>query len=370
MVPSPEAIKEWIEWRNSDHQCRVSVKEGTYGLVWIGENAPGISPPRFALKGFNPAKASKAPHSDARALFERELDKWLRLGIHRNVLPALGLEFVPPSGDTRFATQSEHAFPLVRMPFREGTVRDWIGKPHPAMEERLIAVAQLCNGLSWIYEEGISGHGDLKPENVLLKNIANLFAGQGEEPHPPILAWIVQVADLGWADIWEDFEGPEFARKAYRPYLAPERLEGEVRAVESDMFSVGVIAVEMLTGCHPAGKPTCEVDRWNDSKYSKWAREGRRLACEEAPLDIRALLDSCLSPQPKDRPRPREAVDRLCRVVRAGPRYDLKGTLDSWTQEARQANDLMQRRWELEELGRLGGHSLDEGSRSLRENFT
>ena len=85
--------------------------------------------------------------------------------------------------------------------------------------------------------------------------------------------------------------------------------------------------------------------------------------------DIRTLLDSCLSPQAEDRPRPQEAIDRFSRAVRGGLGYDLKATLDLWTENARQSHNHAQRRWELEELGRLGGNSLDAGIEELERHF-
>lgn len=337
--------------------------------MWVAELAANTHPPRFALKGFNPDKARKAPQGDARALFEREIGKWLRVGLHLSVLPALGLELVPPDGHLRHATRTEPGYPLVRMPFVERTMADLIGDPRPSMGERLSALAQLSNGLSWIYEQGISGHGDLKPENVLLEKFPKVLRGQEGEPQPSLPTWRVRVADLGWAEIWKDFEGPDFARKAYRPYLAPERLEGEVRDAASDIFAVGVIAVELLTARHPAGPPTSDVARWDGRKYSKWAREGLRLPVDEAPLDIRALLDACLAPRAEDRPRPEEIIDRLCRAASAGLRYDLKATLSLWTEHARQSNNAAQRRWALEELARVGGGSLDSAIEGLEVEF-
>lgn len=113
---------------------------------------------------------------------------------------------------------------------------DWhaqIGAPQSADEVRRILAAVL-RALAHLHSHGAI-HGDLKPGNVLL--------GRGG---------VVKVADVGMGCGNGEAIGP-----AGTPgYAAPEIWKGAQANVRSDIYSVGVMAYEALTGRHPFGGRT------------------------------------------------------------------------------------------------------------------
>lgn len=90
---------------------------------------------------------------------------------------------------------------------------------------------QTLQALSYLHRRGIL-HRDLKPDNILITN------GQ------------VKVLDFGLS-IRRDQETEVSGTLAY---MAPELLRGEPPTVSSDLYSVGIIAYELLTGRHPFDK--------------------------------------------------------------------------------------------------------------------
>ncbi|HEX5009147.1 MAG TPA: serine/threonine-protein kinase [Planctomycetota bacterium] len=107
-------------------------------------------------------------------------------------------------------------------------------------EKALALVPQMCEALQYAHDEGVV-HRDIKPENVLLDR-------QGR----------VRIADFGLAklagrgDVTLTSERQVFGTPHY---MAPEQMEA-ARDVDhrADIFSLGVVFYEMLTGRLPLGR--------------------------------------------------------------------------------------------------------------------
>src|ERR1019366_4664561 len=114
------------------------------------------------------------------------------------------------------------------------------GKIAPA--EALGIVPKICEALQFAHEHGIV-HRDIKPENILLDKQGN-----------------VKIADFGIAKI-AGFESKDFSLTGARDvmgtpvYMAPEQVEKPLTVDHrADIYSLGVVFYEMLTGELPLGK--------------------------------------------------------------------------------------------------------------------
>ncbi len=132
-------------------------------------------------------------------------------------------------------TPEGHQF--LAMQFIEGTTLRQAIVPG-GMEHKRAAdiLRQIGQALSAAHEKGV-WHRDLKPENVMLQNL-------GGEDH-------VKLIDFGIAGIQNSqFSGVGSRVAGSLSYMAPEQHAGRATAA-SDIYSLGVMAVEMLTGKRP-----------------------------------------------------------------------------------------------------------------------
>jgi tRNA A-37 threonylcarbamoyl transferase component Bud32 len=109
--------------------------------------------------------------------------------------------------------------------------------------EALAMVQHLCSALKFAHEEGIL-HRDIKPENILIDSKGR-----------------VKIADFGIAKLVGDSHQHDFTLTLQGSvlgsphYMAPEQIEtpGDVDQ-RADIYSLGVVLYEMLTGGLPIGR--------------------------------------------------------------------------------------------------------------------
>lgn len=115
-----------------------------------------------------------------------------------------------------------------------GSLKERLTKLGPLPARRATAVAlQISRALQAAHDSGVV-HGGLKPKNVLITESGN-----------------VKVKDFGMAD--SDASGGNGTVEARHgdPYLAPEQAAGGEATSKSDLYSLGVVLYEMLTGETP-----------------------------------------------------------------------------------------------------------------------
>jgi serine/threonine-protein kinase len=132
----------------------------------------------------------------------------------------------------------------IAMEFLEGTsLREILDEQPPLSIQRILeTVAQVARGLAYAHENGVV-HRDIKPANIIvLRNRRPKITDFG-------------IARLGEAD------GVGSERAGSPKYMSPEQIRGDVTLDgRSDVFSLGTVLYEMLTGKPPfAGETVTEI---------------------------------------------------------------------------------------------------------------
>jgi serine/threonine protein kinase len=292
---------------------------GTYGQVWIlsrFEKKTGFKgSDGFAIKTVM-LSDEDGTENDILETFEREMNLSLTLPSDFNVLPIFG--FVDPKLsvlDTNANANAENKLVFVsglKMKAMSGSLQDWVDDQNTVtIENRLIAMVQAGSGLRHLYHIGFEGHGDIKPSNFLYSDLRDSFPGIKDaddalwpsNQHP----YRVVVADFGWADAWVDLG---FSQKAWRQYLAPERLDNVFKPMKSDMFSLGIVLAEIVMGKHPASNYKKAVK--STGEWDRCIKNGNWDLSEIESDRLKNLILSCLNHTSFERPSIDLFIDELC----------------------------------------------------------
>jgi len=141
-----------------------------------------------------------------------------------------------PNIVTIYDAGEEHDLAYIAMEFLkgedlEGTVKQ--DQPMP-MRDVLFIVAQVADALDYAHEKGIV-HRDIKPANIMRLEGTNT----------------VKVTDFGIARITSSSKTKTGVVLGTPSYMSPEQVAGKKVDGRSDIFSLGVVLYEMLTGKKP-----------------------------------------------------------------------------------------------------------------------
>ena len=119
------------------------------------------------------------------------------------------------------------------------TLRERLGAPVPEHEFLDFAI-QCVDGLSAAHQQGVV-HGDIKPENIM----------QGPRGEVKLLDFGVSRLAPGGQDATRMTTDASGGLGGTISYMAPETLMGHRSDHRADIFALGVVFYEMLTGHHP-----------------------------------------------------------------------------------------------------------------------
>jgi eukaryotic-like serine/threonine-protein kinase len=152
--------------------------------------------------------------------------------------------------------------------------------------------AQLAEGLAAAHTRQVV-HRDVKPGNVMLTPGG------------------VRILDFGISAMVgapdDDDTGATFGTPAY---VAPERLDGKPAEPATDVYGLGVVLFEMVTG-----DPPYPVDTWEELAAAR--AKGPDPLPDGLPEEFHGLVLHCLADDPADRPTAAEARDALAALVPA-----------------------------------------------------
>jgi eukaryotic-like serine/threonine-protein kinase len=190
--------------------------------------------------------------------------------------------------------------PYISMEFVEGqTLDNLIRSVGVLSTKQTVGVArQICSALIAIHEGGVV-HRDLKPSNIMLDRAGRAI-----------------VMDFGMAyQHGEEHLTDAGAVVGTLAYLSPEQSRGEEATPCSDLYALGLIMFEMLTGVRPPGDrgplPLALRDK------SEPCPPPSRFA-PEVGRDLDAIVMRCLERDPKRRPTSALQVDGALAALQGG----------------------------------------------------
>ncbi|MDX6478082.1 MAG: eukaryotic-like serine/threonine-protein kinase [Gaiellaceae bacterium] len=170
--------------------------------------------------------------------------------------------------------------PFIVMEYVEGdTVADELARHGALPPARAVDLAlQICSGLEAAHASGLV-HRDVKPRNLLLRPDG-----------------VLKIADFGIARAAESTRLTEIGTiLGTAAYLAPEQAEGLEATPAADLYSVGAVLYELLTGRVPYAA-TSLVELLAKQQAGPPAPIGG------VPASLELAVVRCLDPDPAERP--------------------------------------------------------------------
>ena len=219
--------------------------EGGMGAVYLADRDDGEFHMQVALKVTRGNRRSE----DSQRRFRKE----------RQIMANLKHPFITTLHDGG-STPDGH--PYFVMEYVDGlTIDRYCQENNPHLDERLELFRKVCEGVAFAHENLVV-HRDIKPSNILVN--------QWGEP---------KLLDFGIAkEQIDDSQTATSARLLTPAYASPEQVKGEESSFASDIYSLGVLLYELLTGRLPysfEGKPNHEIGR---------------MICEEIPVRPSRLI--------------------------------------------------------------------------------
>jgi len=243
------------------YRIEAFVAEGGFGKVYRAFDSELLRP--VAVKVTRGGKAS----SQSNLLDEARRAAKLR---HPGIVPVIDV-----------GNEADRAF--VVSAFIDGQdLAEVIEKDRPSPREAARIVADIAEALYFAHLAGFV-HRDIKPENILL-----------DRERRPLLT------DFGLRASFEEVVRRKGLRSGTLAYMSPEQVAGETQLIgpRSDIYSLGVVFYELLTGRLPYQARTPGALR--EQVLFRLPVPPRSL-CPNVPVELEAVCLRCLSKLPADR---------------------------------------------------------------------
>jgi Tol biopolymer transport system component len=207
---------------------------------------------------------------------------------------------------------------LIVMEFVEGeTLASKLTRGVPPLEATLLMGSEISEGLAAAHARGVV-HRDIKPSNLMIT------------PHGH-----VKILDFGLAHPIDTDEGKRTtqtgskSRTGSPAYMSPEQARGLDILPASDLFSLGVVLYECLSGRLPF-----EGNTGYEYVANLMTQKPLPLAARapDAPFALVQLVERCLEKDPGWRPESAEAIGRELRLqLEAGARGTAAASVARWS---------------------------------------
>lgn len=176
--------------------------------------------------------------------------------------------------------------PFIVIEYLDGVTLHRMLEEHGSLPvaEAMTIMRALLDTLHYLHNHGVIWR-DVKPANILLT-----------------LQGRVVIVDFGTAQTVQNAsEGPDTTRLGFAAgtpaYMSPEQVRGEMQTAASDLFSLGVILFEMLSGEKPwpVNSPVEYYQRVMSEKLDTL------VAFQRIPENFRPFLRKCLNLEPEER---------------------------------------------------------------------
>lgn len=175
-------------------------------------------------------------------------------------------------------------------------LRDWLDKCDD-FDERLDVAIQLCYIIKAVHEKNII-HQDLKPEQIMTISDSSRKAGIR-----------IILTDFDWS-----IPNGKVVRYVGTPGYG--NIDGNKVSFKSDIFTLGIILCELLTGCNPfVFSDTGEARLYEPELWEKWVKNKDYVTPNKINTDLSKpfndIIVRCLEPNQSARPSIDEIIKTL-----------------------------------------------------------
>ena len=220
-------------WRSSLLKSRYKILKvlgsGGFGLTFLSEDTQRPGHPQCVVKLLRPARRDDKFLNLARRLFKTEAEILEKLG-HHNQIPQLLAYF-----------EENQEFYLVQELIAGHSLCDELPVDQRLPESQVVElVCGVLEILAFIHDHGVI-HRDIKPSNIIRRHQDGRL----------VLIDFGAVKEIQPQEVSEQELTVVIGTRGYTP---PEQVHGRPR-VTSDIYALGMIAIQALTGIHPNQLP-------------------------------------------------------------------------------------------------------------------
>ena len=235
------------------YEIRSEIGRGGMGVVYLAERVDGVFRQDVAVK-----------------FVKRGMDTDSILKRFRNERQILATLSHPNVALLYDGGTTETGLPYFVMEYVAGeSLYQYCDRRNLNIKDRLKIFLQVCDGVQAAHQIKVV-HRDLKPSNILVK----------ADGTPKLLDFgIAKLLDPDIADVTIDPTATQM-RMMTPEYASPEQISGESITIASDIYSLGVLLYELLSGHRP-------YQLKNRSPF-----EIARIICEESPESFKGSLNN------------------------------------------------------------------------------